>query len=157
MNVCEYKTRLDEERYPYIAEAAKYQYGGQKITLHCPESVARFIGEEVGLKYDAEERFYALAFNTRRQLVGLMEISHGTLDQSIVSPREVYQKLLMLGAAAWVGAHNHPSGDPTPSSHDHAITKRLVEAGKMLDVKMLDHIIVGDGYYSFMQQGEMPE
>jgi DNA repair protein RadC len=77
-----------------------------------------------------------------------------TLDSSLVHPREVYRAAIREGAACWIAAHNHPSGDPTPSPEDIAITQRLRDAGALLGIELLDHIIIGDGRYtSFRERG----
>jgi len=83
------------------------------------------------------------------------EASVGSLNQSIVHPREVFKTALLSSAAAIILLHNHPAGDPTLSSEDLEITRRLREAGEIIDVKVLDHIIIGDGFFSFVTQGLM--
>lgn len=123
--------------------------------MNCPQKIAEFMSESVGLKHEAEEYFWAVAFNASNQLIGLFEVSHGSARATVVSPREVYQKLLMLGAVSWVAVHNHPSGNNSPSSEDKIITEKMLEAGKLLDITLLDHIIIGDEYYSFKEKGNM--
>jgi DNA repair protein RadC len=81
------------------------------------------------------------------------EVSVGSLNQSIVHPRELFKTALLSSAAAIILVHNHPSGDPTPSREDIEITRRLKEAGEILGVKLLDHIIVGSSYLSFTERG----
>ena len=82
-----------------------------------------------------------------------MEISHGTVNASLVTPREVFQKALLANAVSIILMHNHPSGDCTASRQDVEITKRLAEAGKIVGVEVLDHIIVGDRYSSLKEKG----
>jgi DNA repair protein RadC len=102
------------------------------------------------------EHFIVLMVNRKNEAIGINTVSVGSLSGSIVSPREVFKPAILRNAAALICAHNHPSGDPKPSTEDHGITKRLHEAGNLLDIELLDHIIVGDGttaYYSFADQG----
>jgi DNA repair protein RadC len=100
------------------------------------------------------ERFLALCLNTRNELMREVIISMGSLNASIVHPREVFKPALACSAAAIVIAHNHPSGDPSPSREDHEVTRALSEAGTLLDIPLHDHIIIGaDSYYSFRDAG----
>ena len=96
-----------------------------------------------------------LALNTKCRVIGLFEISHGTVNECLVSPREVLIRALLCGAAAIFLVHNHPSGDPQPSTMDTVVTKRMQQACKMIGIELLDHIIVGDHYYSFLENGGM--
>ncbi len=83
-------------------------------------------------------------------------MSVGSLDSAVVHPREVFKPAILSNAAALIFGHNHPSGDPAPSSEDRAMTARLVECGKLLGIQVLDHIIVGDGrHYSFADDGAL--
>ena len=93
--------------------------------------------------------------NTKNRIIGVFEISHGSVNSSIVSAREVFQKALLANAVSILLMHNHPSGDPSPSREDIEVTKRLVEAGKILNVQVLDHIIIGDSYVSLKEKGHM--
>ena len=94
-----------------------------------------------------------ICMNTKNKIIGVFEISHGSVNSSIVSPREVFQKALLANAVSIIVMHNHPSGDCTPSREDIEVTKRLVEAGKIVGVEVLDHIIVGDRYSSLKEKG----
>ena len=88
--------------------------------------------------------FWTLLLDAKNQLKGRpAEITCGLLDASLVHPREVFQEAIRLGAAAVVLAHNHPSGEPTPSAEDVRITKQLVEAGRIVDIKVMDHVVLG--------------
>ncbi|MDO5717012.1 MAG: JAB domain-containing protein [Tissierellia bacterium] len=89
-------------------------------------------------------------------LVSEDEVSKGTVNQTFALPREVFRKAIRLGATSMILAHNHPSGDVTPSREDHATTKRLEEAGKIMGIKVLDHFVVGrNEYYSFKEHGDL--
>ena len=107
------------------------------------------------MKLDREE-FWCLHLDTKNKLIGYEVVSVGSLNSSIVHPREVFKGLLLNNAAAVIFAHNHPSGDPTPSYEDKEITTRLKAAGELLGIRVLDHLIVGDGCYcSFADRGEL--
>ena len=98
------------------------------------------------------EVFAILCLSTKHRVIAYHEVSRGTLDATLVHPREVFKAVLLANAAAVILFHNHPSGDPTPSADDVQLTRRLVDAGTLLGVDVLDHIIVGDGrYYSFKE------
>lgn len=106
------------------------------------------------LRGKKKEYFLALLLDTRGQLIRLAEISVGSLDSSIVHPREVFKEAVSASAASVIFVHNHPSGDPEASEDDVGLTKRLVEAGEIMGIDVLDHIIVGDGeYISLKKEG----
>jgi DNA repair protein RadC len=117
-----------------------------------PESVVKAI--RASIKDKAKEHFKLILLNPRNKIIGISTISIGTLNASLVHPREVFKDAIMHTAASVVLAHNHPSGDPEPSEDDITITKRLIEAGKILGVEVIDHIIVGkNGFLSFEEKG----
>ena len=94
-----------------------------------------------------------VALNTKNKPLGVFEVSHGTVNQSVCSPRELFIKALLCGAANIILAHNHPSGDIAPSKTDVENYRIVKEAGQLMGIKLLDSIIVGDGYFSFMEEG----
>jgi len=105
------------------------------------------------LRHNKKEHFVALYLNARNQLVHKETISMGTLNANLVHPREVFEPALKHSAAGIMVAHNHPSGDPKPSEDDLEITKRLVEAGKMMGVELLDHVIIAaNNHFSFKDE-----
>ena len=106
------------------------------------------------LRGKKKEYFLALLLDTRGQLIRLAEISVGSLDSSIVHPREVFKEAVSASAASVIFVHNHPSGDPEASEDDVGLTKRLVEAGEIMGIEVLDHIIIGDReYISLKREG----
>ena len=107
------------------------------------------------LQGETKEYFMAIHLDGKNRIMVVDVCSVGSLNQSIVHPREVYKTALLSSAAAIILIHNHPTGDPTPSSEDREVTRRLQEAGTLLGVKVLDHIIVGDNYFSFVEGGLM--
>ena len=109
--------------------------------LDTPERIAELLREENRL-YDVEH-FQVVLLNTRRKLVRVEEISQGTLDTILVHPQEVFKLAIAANASAIVLAHNHPSGDPTPSEADIKVTRDLIRAGQLLKIEVLDHVIIG--------------
>lgn len=113
-------------------------YNGNRLTM--PEQAAEAFCSLVG--NPDRECFVALLLDGKNRITGLHLVSQGSLNQSIVHPRETFKAAILANAAAVILAHNHPSGDTTPSSEDIAITRRLKEAGELLGVRILDHVIV---------------
>jgi DNA repair protein RadC len=109
--------------------------------LDNPENVVRLLREQNQVK--KVETLQVLLLNTRRRLIRLAEITDGTLDTILVHPREVFKAAIAANAAAVVLAHNHPSGDPTPSEADIKVTRDLIRAGQLLKIDVLDHVIIG--------------
>ncbi|MDI3467598.1 MAG: UPF0758 family protein [Nitrospira sp.] len=105
--------------------------------------------------HDREE-MVALMLNAKHRMLGLHTISIGSAQFSIVHPRETFKAAIVMNAVCLILAHNHPSGDPAPSAEDGELTRRLVEAGKLLGITVLDHIIIGEGqYYSFQDSNRL--
>ncbi|MBC8526014.1 MAG: DNA repair protein RadC [Candidatus Cloacimonetes bacterium] len=123
---------------------------GEKI--EGPESVFKLLRNEIGNK--KKESFYILSLTTRNNLIGVDKVSTGTLSASLAHPREVFLPAIKNSASTVIIVHNHPSGDTQPSEDDLEITKRLVEAGKILGIEVVDHIIVAkNNYFSFKDKG----
>jgi DNA repair protein RadC len=101
------------------------------------------------------EHFVVLFLNRKNKIVGLHTVSVGSLTASVVHPREVFKAAILANCSAIVAGHNHPSGNPQPSQEDRVLTTRLAEAGRLLGIQLLDHIIVGDErqYFSFADEG----
>lgn len=116
---------------------------GPRTTVSTPEDVVALCGPQ--MRGADREHFWALALNTKNHVLRVVEISVGSLNASIVHPRELYKEAVRLSAASIVVVHNHPSGDPTPSGADIQLTRRLVKAGDVLGIELLDHVVIGDG------------
>ncbi len=99
-----------------------------------------------------KEVFIALLLDTKLKLIKEVKISEGILNQSLIHPREVFKEAIKESAYALVVAHNHPSGDPTPSKEDIEITKKLLEASRILEISLLDHVIIGNGCYISLKE-----
>jgi DNA repair protein RadC len=119
-----------------------------------PGDAARFLLPRFGSR--PLEAFGILVLDTRNRLKQLQIVSTGSLSGSLVHPREVFREATMLQGASIIAFHNHPSGDPEPSREDRELTLRLVRAGQILGIELLDHVIVASGrYWSFKERGEM--
>lgn len=117
-----------------------------------PADVASLLMEE--MRYLDREQFRTISLNTKNHVLFIDRISTGSLNASIVHPREVFKPAISRSAAALVLVHNHPSGDPSPSEEDMDVTRRLIEAGRILGIAILDHIVIGDGrWLSLKEQG----
>ncbi|UCC90426.1 MAG: DNA repair protein RadC [Dehalococcoidia bacterium] len=129
-----------------------FSEAGSKPLVKSPDDVVGLVRGR--LKGKKKEHFLALLLDTRNQLIKVAEVSVGSLDGSIVHPREVFKEAISATAASVVFAHNHPSGDPTASEDDIGLTKRLAEAGEIVGIDVLDHIIIGDkNFLSLKREG----
>ncbi len=127
------------------------QKTAEKIEIiHGPEDVVRFAMPH--FRYEQKEHFAVLLLNTKNHILAMQDISIGSLTASIVHPREVFQAAVRYAAASMILLHNHPSGDPSPSREDISVTQRLVKAGKIMDIPVLDHIILGDQNFVSMKE-----
>jgi DNA repair protein RadC len=124
----------------------------ERTTIRSPKDAANIMMEE--MRYHTQEHFVCLYLNTKNHIIGRETIFIGSLNSSIVHPREVYKEAIRRSSASVICLHNHPSGDPAPSREDIDVTRRLQEAGRILGVELLDHIIIGDGrFYSLKEKG----
>jgi len=125
-----------------------------------PEQVAEYLASAFA-ENPVQEAFWVILVDTKNRPHARLRITLGTLTASLVHPREVFKAAILVNAAAIIAAHNHPSGDPSPSQADIRVTRKLKEAAGILDIELLDHVIVGDaaadpcsrGYYSFAESG----
>ena len=124
-----------------LAAKMKEDTGREAPLLDTPDSVADMLRDKN--RQNHVEKFQIVLLNTRRRLIGIKQISDGTLDTLLVHPREVFEPAIKAGAAAVVLVHNHPSGDPAPSEADIKVTRDLIRAGQVLKIEVLDHVILG--------------
>ncbi|MCG7386524.1 DNA repair protein RadC [Paenibacillus sp. ACRRY] len=122
----------------------------QSPSIRTPRDAADILLEQ--LRYLQKEHFVCLFLNSKNHIIAQETLSMGSLNASIVHPREVFRAAIKCSSASIVCAHNHPSGDPTPSPEDIQITKRLIEAGSIVGIDVLDHIIIGDGTYVSLKE-----
>ncbi|WP_336784518.1 RadC family protein [Paenibacillus sp. MMO-177] len=127
---------------------------GEIVTVRKPQDAANYVMEE--MRYLKKEHFVCLFLNTKNHIIARETLSVGTLNASLVHPREVFRAAVKAGSASIICVHNHPSGDPMPSPEDIALTKRLVEAGELMGIEVLDHLVIGDGrFISLKEHGYM--
>lgn len=122
----------------------------ENYTIRSPEDGADYIMEDMRLL--KQEHFVALFLNTKNQVIHRQTIFIGSLNASIVHPREIFREAIKRSAASIIVAHNHPSGDPTPSQEDIQVTKRLADTGKLIGIEVLDHLIIGDGKFVSLKE-----
>lgn len=124
----------------------------QKLTVDSPETVADYFMEEV--RYLEKERVYALFVDSANCIIHRVLISEGSINRSLMDPRELFKEALKANATSIILVHNHPSGNPEPSDIDILVTKKIEELGNKLGIKLHDHIIIGNGIYeSFLNRG----
>jgi DNA repair protein RadC len=134
---------------------------GRRLAREGPVERARIRGPRdiydrcaPGMRDLTQEEFRVLLLNTQHAVARELVVTRGTLDASIVHPREVFRAAITDSAAAMILVHNHPSGDPAPSPEDREVTRQLAEAGRLLGIPVLDHVVIGDGrYVSFVEAG----
>ena len=122
----------------------------QTRTISSPKDAYEMIKEQLeGLD---REQFIIACLNTKNEPTNISVVSVGTLNKAIVHPREVFKTAILSNAASIMAFHNHPSGDTTPSQQDLQLTNRLYEAGELLGIKLLDHLIIGDGSFTSLKE-----
>lgn len=138
-----YKLELVKE------ESHKYEV---ETKISCPKDIYEVLTKVCRIQCNAEEVFILITLNIKNIVTGYFEVHRGTINTSLVHPREVFKRALLNNASDIMVAHNHPSGDPNPSKEDIQITERLKEAGNLLGINLLDHIIVGDDKYISLKE-----
>lgn len=154
MKIYSYVSMLNESGNPYLEKSTSYKVDGRRTYTH-QDDVAEFIYNSLHLQDYAEEYMWVMCFDNIGHLIGCFELSHGNVDSSIATPREIFQKSLMIGAVKIVLAHNHPGNDPSPSGEDIKATRRIVEAGQIIGIKVLDHFVVAKSGYVSMKERSM--
>lgn len=149
MRITKYRTELDINRHNILVKESAVNYACD--SLNNPAAIATMFNSIFDLNRMAEEYVYMTAFSTAFKVLGVFEISHGSIRASLISPREIFIRLLLSGAASFVICHNHPSGVSIPSEEDIDMTKKLKRCADLMGVQFTDHIIVGDSYYSFQE------
>jgi DNA repair protein RadC len=114
----------------------------ERYVIRSPEDGAKYVMED--MRFLSQEHFVAIYLNTKNQVIHRKTVFIGSLNASIVHPREVFKEAIKRSAASIICVHNHPSGDPTPSREDIDVTKRLAECGRIVGIELLDHLIIGD-------------
>mgnify|MGYP000930628020 CR=1 FL=1 len=120
------------------------------VRFNDPAQVAEYYQED--LRHKEQEEFHMMLFNTKQNMIGDVALSKGTVNASLATPREIFIQALKFQAVSLILVHNHPSGDPEPSREDILLTRRVEEAGRVIGIPVLDHIIIGDGTYVSMKE-----
>ena len=149
--------RIDIYAVKQVKESGK-NYELDNAFINSPEDAAKIIEAVFSLSEEPGEVFGILNLNIKHKISGAHIVTKGTLNTSLVHPREVFRQAILNNAAGFVLFHNHPSGDATPSREDIEVTRRLIEAGRIIGIEVLDHVVIGDGgkYVSFREKGLMP-
>ena len=148
---------IPDERVDLVREiAARY---GEKRILGQSFNSAKQVYEHFKIRLGTarQEEFHVLILDNKHRVIHEKMITLGTLNQSLIHPREIFAPAIELRAASIILVHSHPSGDVRPSNQDIEITKRLSEVGKLVGISVLDHVIIGDDYFSFVDDGIMQE
>lgn len=148
-----YKTKLTENKRVILEKEASTNYPGESFIIRSAEDAAILGRDYMRIHDEPEEHLYMICMNTKNRVLGVFEISHGTVNSSIVGVREIFQKALLANSVSIILMHNHPSGSSDPSREDIVITKKVAEAGNLLGVELLDHIVIGDRYVSLKEKG----
>lgn len=156
--------RTNKDKYPtaryvkfekLIREKSEAGYYHIPEACNSPESAYDTIIELTQADRETQEVFGVISLNTKMKVLGCEIIHKGSVNSSIVTPRDVFKQALLKGAVSIMVFHNHPSGDPFRSREDIDVTKRLAEAGKLMGIELIDHIIVGDDkFYSLKERGD---
>lgn len=153
VRMIKYKTRLTENKRVELEKELSVNRPDLISIIRSPEDAASVGKDFIRIHEEPEEYMYMLCLNNKNRVTGIFEISHGNVNSSIVGPREVFQKALLANAVSIILMHNHPSGDPSPSREDIDVTKRLTDAGNIVGVQVLDHLIIGERYVSLKEKG----
>ena len=146
--VTKYDVRLVKE------SSSLYDY--DQRALNNPYAVSKLLNNIFDMENLCEEHFVMLALDAKLRVVGAFDIHTGTINGSLVSMRSLFSRAMLCNANSIIVAHNHPSGVVKPSGEDINLTRRIKEAGEILDIKLQDHIIIGeDSYYSFNNEGRL--
>ena len=154
MRVIKYNTKLTEQQKVVLEKEVSVNCPEVDRKMNSPEKIVGLAKHFLHMHENTEEYMYMICMNTKLDMTCVFEISHGNVNSSIVGAREVFQKALLANAVCIAMIHNHPSGDCTPSREDIEVTKRLIEAGKLVGIQVIDHIIIGrPGYTSLKEKG----
>lgn len=155
MKVTEYKVMKNEDGVNCLVKE-NCSYVASVDTINDYEKVVCLMNGMFRAKDLAEEHVWMIATNAKLKVIGVFEVAHGHVNGCMVSPREIFVRACLCGAACIVIAHNHPSGITTPTRDDELVTQRVAEAGKMIGIPLMDHVIIGEGIpYSFLNEGNV--
>ena len=156
VRVVTYKTRLTTEGRAVLEKEKCVNCPEVDRQMKSPNKIVQLGRSYLRLHEETEEYLYMICLNTKLVMTGVFEISHGSVNSSVAGTREIMQKALLANAVSIILMHNHPSGDCTPSMQDIQITKRVAEAGNIIGVEVLDHIILSaKSYCSLKERGDL--
>lgn len=151
-----YKTAIKKQENGFkmmeLMKEASRNYNDIPTALNNPDKVYQQIERIINPSELSEEEFWVMCLDVKNKNIGNFRTSKGTIDCTVVHPREVFKGAILLNSANIILTHNHPTGNPTPSEEDIELTKRLVECGELLGIKVLDHIITGDGVFRSLRE-----
>ena len=148
MRMTKYKLQLVKE--------SGTNYGGKDYQICNPYNLYNMLCDVCNLDKQAEEVLILICLDVKNKVIGIHEVSRGTIDSSLANGREIFKRALLNNAAKIILAHNHPSGNPRPSKEDREVVRLIKESGKMLNINLIDNIIIGDDqYYSFKEYNEL--
>ena len=161
MRITTYTTRIKDNLNVLVKERA-FNYKTENSHLDSAEKIARMLCDVFELHLLAEEFVYLLSLDAKCKVLGIFEVGHGTVNACLLHTREIMIRNLLCGASAFIVAHNHPSGELSISRDDVSTTKKLYEAGELMGIHLLDHIIIGredakETYYSMAEHGLLQE
>ena len=149
MRINKYTTLKGKDNVPELVKEVSVNYPRYN-SLGNPEDIAEMMNDIFHANKQTEEVCHIICLNQKMKVQGIFEVSRGTVNSSCLNPREIFMKALLCGAVGIIVAHNHPSGDVSPSTEDINVTKRIKQAGEIIGIGLLDHIIIGESYYSFL-------
>ena len=156
MRITSYNIELNENKLPLLVKENTKNY--PKIdSVDTPDKVVNMLNDIFRASYQAEEHAYLIALDTKCKVIGIFNLSHGTINSSFLNTREIFLRLCICGAANFIIAHNHPSGDSHPSITDIETTEKIKQAGKLMGINLLNHIIIGDNNSFSFHQNELIE
>lgn len=152
MRITTYKATIDKEYRNAVLVKEKSSNYSSLDSLDTPSKIVEVMNNMFSLNIMAEEFCYMICVDTKNHPIGFFEISHGTVNASLISVRSIFSRAMLLGATNIILVHNHPSGEISPSVEDVNVTTRIYTAGQLMDLHLLDHIIIGgNSYYSFRE------
>ena len=153
LKIKEYDLVINQRKRTVLKEKQEFEVCYDDASMNNPNDVAKLMNKLFNLSNQAEEHTYLIATTTKCQILGIFEISHGSVKASILNPREVFVRLCLIGAASFFLVHNHPSGVSDASTSDFDITTKIKNVSELMKFDFLDHIIVGDkNFFSFKKK-----
>lgn len=149
MRINKYTTLKGKDNVPELVKEVSVNYPRYN-SLGNPEDIAEMMNDIFHANKQTEEVCHIICLNQKMKVQGIFEVSRGTVNSSCLNPREIFMKALLCGAVGIIVTHNHPSGDVSPSTEDINVTKRIKQAGEIIGIGLLDHIIISESYYSFL-------